>query len=96
MKVKAKGLLNKNDVIVYFENIIKGLNEGQIVMRQGDDLVTLLTMDQMKLEISAEETKSKSTILIELNSKKEKEKPKEEELTITASNFDQTNLLGEN
>jgi amphi-Trp domain-containing protein len=65
-KVEAKGTVEFDRAIGYVEDILEGMKNGRIVVRQGDRTVTFHSVDNVEMEIEAKEKDGKQKLCLEM------------------------------
>lgn len=69
IKIKTRG--DVQSIISYLESIISSLKEGQIVIQNNNSFVSLKPVDDISMELEAEQKKGKEELTIELSWKSE-------------------------
>lgn len=70
-EVKLKGVMDRNQVASYLEDLLAGLKAGKICVQQGEEFVTLCPEQLIDVEIQASVKKSKEKFAMELAWRKE-------------------------
>jgi amphi-Trp domain-containing protein len=65
-KVKAKGTVEFRRAVGYLEDVLEGMKNGRIVVRQGDQSVTFRHVDALEMEIEAKEKAGKQELSMEM------------------------------
>lgn len=65
-KVEAKGTVEFQRAIGYLEDILEGMKNGRVVVRQGDQTVTFRPVDAVEMEIEAKEKDNKQKLSVEM------------------------------
>ncbi|MGO9566760.1 MAG: amphi-Trp domain-containing protein [Desulfomonilaceae bacterium] len=65
-KVEAEGTVELQRAIGYVEDILEGMKNGRIVVRQGDQTVTFRPVDGVEMEIQAKEKEGKQELSVEM------------------------------
>ncbi|MBU0481307.1 MAG: amphi-Trp domain-containing protein [Proteobacteria bacterium] len=81
-KVSLKQLMEIKEAVKYLEDLIKSINDGKIVVQQGDDYVDLQTPKTINVKVEAKSKKDKSKFSIELSWRNAPDS--EESVTITS------------
>ncbi|TVQ97317.1 MAG: amphi-Trp domain-containing protein [Desulfovibrionales bacterium] len=93
-EVKLKGVMETSQVVTYLEDLIAGLKEGTICVRQGEEFVTLCPDQKVDMEVKASAKKGKEKFEMELSWYRER--AEEESQLITISSEEQEPPLGGN
>lgn len=65
-KVDAKGTVGLDKAIGYLEDILEGMKNGRIVVRQGDRIVTFQPVNDVEMEIEAKEKDGRQKFSMEM------------------------------
>lgn len=66
-KIAMKQVLAYNDAVGYLEALLKSFREGRIVVRKGEEFVTLTPPENVEIEVSAKQKKDKEKFSLELS-----------------------------
>ncbi|WP_052812944.1 amphi-Trp domain-containing protein [Desulfonatronum thioautotrophicum] len=66
-EVKLKGVMETSQVVTYLEDLVAGLKEGTICVRQGEEFVTLCPDQMVDVEVKATAKKGKEKFEMELS-----------------------------
>lgn len=70
-EVKLKGVMDRNQVAAYLEDLLAGLKAGEVKVQQGEQFVTLHPQQMIDVEIEASVKKNKEKIEMEFVWRKE-------------------------
>lgn len=70
-EVKLKGVMGRDQVVAYLEDLLAGLKSGKICVQQGEEFVTLCPEQLINVEVQASVKKGKEKFEMELVWRKE-------------------------
>lgn len=65
-KIEVKQVMAYEDALGYLEALVKSFREGRIVVRKGEEFVTLTPTETVEIEVSAKQKKEKGKFSLEL------------------------------
>ncbi|MGE4293884.1 MAG: amphi-Trp domain-containing protein [Desulfovibrio sp.] len=66
-KIEVKQMLAYDDALGYLEDLVASFREGRIVVRKGEEFVTLTPLETVEIEVSAKHKKDKQKFSLELS-----------------------------
>ncbi|WP_022661567.1 amphi-Trp domain-containing protein [Paucidesulfovibrio longus] len=66
-KIEVKQVMAYEDALGYLEALVKGFREGRIVVRRGEEFLTLTPPENVEIEVSAKQKKNKEKFSLELS-----------------------------
>jgi amphi-Trp domain-containing protein len=66
-KIEVKQVMAYEDALGYLEALVKSFREGRIVVRKGEEFLTLTPPESVEIEVSAKQKKNKEKFSLELS-----------------------------